>query len=214
MSNTDILSSVLSIDVDIVQDIHLELIEYEESEICELMIDLSNLAVSQEIKAYKNQLENKQDDLDNSDEEPPKISAFKRLNKLKNFILFAKQQMCDDFFLNDNNLKVFCKYLLLIKRKIAEFMKQKPIIDFFRSANQSIMINDRFFLNDLEFSNDNDSISDNDYFFNDNDFSNNNHFSGDNNFLDDDYFFDDNYFSDYEGFSNNYHSSPNDIITN
>ncbi|CAG8768812.1 540_t:CDS:1, partial [Cetraspora pellucida] len=59
---------------------------------------------------------------------------------------------------------------------VAESMKQKSIIDFFRSANQSMMINDRFFLNNLKFSNNDDSIPDNNYFFDDNDFPNNDHF--------------------------------------
>ncbi|CAG8668575.1 13588_t:CDS:2, partial [Cetraspora pellucida] len=173
----------LSIDVDIVQDLHLELIEHEESEICKLMIDLSNSAVSQEIEAYRDdnnthisteealndaqiietvlveQLENEQDDLDDSDEELPKISASERLDRLKNFILFAEQQM----------------------------------------SNQSMLINDRFFLNNLEFSNDDDGISDNNYFFDNNDFPNDDHFLGNNDFLDDDYFSDNNYFSDYKG---------------
>ncbi|CAG8787245.1 11240_t:CDS:1, partial [Cetraspora pellucida] len=47
---------------------------------------------------------------------------------------------------------------------VAESIKQKSIIDFFESTNQSMMINDRFFLNDLEFSNNDDGIPDNDYF--------------------------------------------------
>ncbi|CAG8586311.1 6192_t:CDS:2, partial [Cetraspora pellucida] len=154
---TGILPSVLSIDVDIVQDIYLELIEHEKSEICELLVDLSNSVVSQEIEAYRNinnthipmkeafndaQIVETQDDPDDSDEEPPKISASEGLDRLKNFILFAKQQI---------------------------------------SANQNMIINNRFFLNDLEFSNDNDGIPDNDYFFE---------------------------------FSDNYHSSSDDIITN
>ncbi|CAG8535137.1 2252_t:CDS:2, partial [Cetraspora pellucida] len=210
---TGILPSVSSIDVDIAQDMHLELIEHEESEICELMVDLSNSAILQEIEAYKDvnnthipteealnnvqiietvlvkQLENEQGDPDDSDEEPPKISASEELDELKNFILFAEKQMCDDFFLNNNDLKVFLQILTINEMKGCRVYETK-------------------------FSNDDDGIPDNDYFFGDNDFPNDDHFSGDNDFLDDDYFSNDNYFSDYEGFSDNYYSSPNDIITN
>ncbi|CAG8637981.1 1450_t:CDS:1, partial [Scutellospora calospora] len=51
------------------------------------------------------QLEYEQSDPDDSDKELPKITAAEEISGLKSFILFAKQQICDDFFLNNNDLK-------------------------------------------------------------------------------------------------------------
>ncbi|CAG8678398.1 10733_t:CDS:2, partial [Racocetra fulgida] len=143
---------------------------------------------------------------DDSDKELPKITATEGISGLKSFILFAKQQMCDDFFFNNNDLKVFCKYLSLMKRKITESMNQKPITDFFKTADQSMSINDNNFFNETGFFDDSNVFPNNNNFFGVNNFSDSNDFSGDN-FSGDDDFFDDNNLSYYYRFSDNYDSS-------
>ncbi|CAG8504606.1 2078_t:CDS:1 [Cetraspora pellucida] len=200
-----------------------------------LIIDLTDSIVLQEISAYREinnlyiftedtlddsqivetvlvkQLEHEQSNLDNSDKKPLKISAYKGLNELKTFILFAKQ-IDNNFFFNNNNLAVFQNYIPLIKQKITEFIKQKSITDFFKINEYSLnkkdfSCNNSFFNNDYNFS-DNNNFLDNNFF--DDNFSNNNFFDNDflnNNFSDNDFFenkFSDNNFSNYSSFSNNY----------
>ncbi|CAG8671872.1 25154_t:CDS:1 [Dentiscutata erythropus] len=129
-TKTSILPMVLDDNIELSHNIYLETIESEENEIYELVIDLTNQTVSQEIDAYikindsyistkevldnnqiietilAKQLEYEQGDPDNSDEEPPKISLAEGLNRLKTFILFAKQ-VDNNFFSNNNDLAVF-----------------------------------------------------------------------------------------------------------
>ncbi|CAG8668865.1 6173_t:CDS:1, partial [Scutellospora calospora] len=178
-TKTSILPLISNTDIELTQNTYLESIEYEESEICSLVVDLIedlDSMVTQEIETYRKinnthisteetlddtqivetvlaeQLEYEQGDLDDSDKELPKISPSKELVWLKNFILFAKQQICYNFFFNNNDIKVFCKYLPLMKRKVTESMNQKSIIDFFKIADQSIVFNDDFFDDDNSFS--------------------------------------------------------------
>ncbi|CAG8762093.1 16532_t:CDS:2, partial [Cetraspora pellucida] len=90
-----ILLSLSNDDIELAQNTYLEAIEYEESEISELVIDLTNPTVSQKIKSYQeinntyismkeilddNQIIETQDDPDDLDDEPPKISAYEALN--------------------------------------------------------------------------------------------------------------------------------------
>ncbi|CAG8671293.1 4526_t:CDS:1, partial [Cetraspora pellucida] len=78
-----------------------------------------------------------QGDPEDSDEELPKISASEGLNGLKTFISFA-EQMNNNFFFNNNDIKVFRKYLQLMKRKTTKSIKQKSIVDFLNQENQAI----------------------------------------------------------------------------
>ncbi|CAG8784483.1 7106_t:CDS:2, partial [Cetraspora pellucida] len=161
---------------------------------------LNNIQIVETVLAE--QLKYKQSDPDDSDKEPPKITAAEGISGLKSFILFAEQQMYNDFFFNNNNLKVFHKYLPLIKQKITKFMNQKPITDFFKTADQSMSINDNFF-NETEFFDDGNVFPDNNNFFGGNNFFDSNDFS-ENNFSGNDDFFDDNNLSYYHRFSDNY----------
>ncbi|CAG8647601.1 10464_t:CDS:1 [Cetraspora pellucida] len=190
---TGILLLVSNEDVELAQNTCLESIEREESEIYKLVVDLTEDTVAREIDAYREvnqthipteetlndtqivetvlaeQLEYEQGDSDDSDKEPPKITAAEGISGLKSFILFAEQQMCDDFFFNNNDLKVFRKYLTLMKQKITESMNQKPITDFFKTADQSMSINNNFF-NEIRFFDDGNVFPDNDNFFGGNNF--------------------------------------------
>ncbi|CAG8805563.1 8735_t:CDS:2, partial [Cetraspora pellucida] len=142
-------------EVEPTQDIFLELLKYEESEFSELVIDLTenDPNITQAIDTYREmnniqipteerldntqiieiviaeQLECEEGDSNNSDKEPSKISALEGLNGLKNFILFVKQQMNNNF--NNSDIATFQKYLLLIKQKVNKLMKQTSIVDFF-----------------------------------------------------------------------------------
>ncbi|CAG8736310.1 20350_t:CDS:1 [Dentiscutata erythropus] len=200
-------------DVELAQHTYLEIIEYEENEIIDLT-ESANLTVSQEIDSYREinnahipteevlndtqivetilaeQLEREQGDPEDSDEEPPKISASEGLNGLKTFISFA-EQMNNDFFFNNNDIKIFRKYSQLMKRKTTESMKQKSIVYFFNQENQAI--------ND-ESLDDNFSGSGNDNF---SDHGNDNEF--------DDIYSSDSFsnYPDY-GFSDNYGGSSDD----
>ncbi|CAG8756189.1 12534_t:CDS:2 [Cetraspora pellucida] len=194
---TGILPLVSNEDVELAQNTCLESIEHEEKE------TLNDTQIVETILAE--QLEYEQGDPDDSDKKPPKITAAEGISGLKSFILFAKQQICDDFFFNNNYLKVFCKYLSLMKQKITESMNQKPITDFFKTADQSMSINDNFF-NETGFFDDDNVFPNNENFFGSNNFSDDNDFSGDN-FSGDNDFFDDNNLSYYYGFSDNYNSS-------
>ncbi|CAG8762878.1 24814_t:CDS:2 [Cetraspora pellucida] len=141
-------------EVEPIQDIFLESLEYEESKIGELVINLTenDSNIAQAIDTYREmnnvqipiekrlddtqiieivlaeQLECKKGDPDDSDKELSKISALEELNGLKNFILFVKQQMNDDF--NNSDIATFQKYLPLMKQKVNELMKQTSIVDF------------------------------------------------------------------------------------
>ncbi|CAG8504414.1 6368_t:CDS:2 [Scutellospora calospora] len=183
---TGILLLVSYTDIELAQNMYLESIELEEDKIYTLVVDLIedlDSTVVQEIEAYRKinnihisteetlddtqivetvlakQLEYKQGDSDDSDEEPPKVSPSEGLIGLKSFTLFAEQQICNNFFFNNNDLKVF--------------------------SNQSMAINDDFHDDDNSFSGDDFSGSDN--FSGSDDFSNDNgndDFFDDNDFLD------------------------------
>lgn len=75
------------------------------------------------------QREYEEGDAGDTDEEPPEIPIMEGLNGLKKFVSFVEQQKNDDFNMED--LKVFRKYLSLMRRKHVESMKQKSISDFF-----------------------------------------------------------------------------------
>ncbi|CAG8566836.1 1220_t:CDS:2 [Cetraspora pellucida] len=100
-TKTGILPSLSNNDVELVQNKYLKAIEYEESEISELVIDLTDPMVSQEIKSYQEinstyipmeeilndnqivetvlveQLECQQGDPDDSNDEPSKFLLMK-----------------------------------------------------------------------------------------------------------------------------------------
>ncbi|CAG8644452.1 11812_t:CDS:1, partial [Cetraspora pellucida] len=59
----------------------------------------------------------------------PEISVLEGLDGLKKFISFFEQQESCDF--NVEDLKVFRKYLPLMKRKHIDSLKQKSITKFF-----------------------------------------------------------------------------------
>ncbi|CAG8530108.1 12017_t:CDS:2 [Cetraspora pellucida] len=129
-NKTGILPLVVNYDVELAQNIYLETIKYKKSKMHELVIDLTDLVVLQKMNAYKEinntyipieetfddnqivetvlveQLECEQGDLDDSNEEPSKISLYEGLNVLKTFILFS-EQMDNNFFFNNNDLAVF-----------------------------------------------------------------------------------------------------------
>ncbi|CAG8788161.1 5029_t:CDS:2, partial [Dentiscutata erythropus] len=93
-------------------------------------------------------LEYEQGDPDNLDEEPPHISAPEGLNGLKNFILFAEQQMGSDF--DRNNLKIFRTQ------------------DYEYSSNNKYLFSEEDFLNNEDFNNEGlyDENLDNEDFYN------------------------------------------------
>ncbi|CAG8540440.1 18164_t:CDS:2, partial [Dentiscutata erythropus] len=198
---TGILLLISNDDIELAQNMYLESIKYKEGKIYELVVDLTEDTVVQEIDIYREvnqiyipteetlnntqivktilaeQLEYGQGDPDDSNKELPKSTISKGISELKTFILFAKQQMCDDFFFNNNDLKVFRKYLLLMKRKITESLNQKPITEFFKTADQSMTINDNNVFNEPAFFNSGNVFSDNNNFFGGNKFSDTNNFS-------------------------------------
>ncbi|CAG8778525.1 2137_t:CDS:2, partial [Dentiscutata erythropus] len=147
-------------------------IENEENEINKLVIDFTDLAIAQEINTYREiveitlakQLEHEQGDLNDSDEEPPNILASEELNELKNFILFAEQQISNDF--DKKDLKVFQKYLLLMRQKTVELFRQKPITDFFGGVeiqNDEYSPNQDYFFWEKNFLDDEDLYDNNFY---------------------------------------------------
>ncbi|CAG8727801.1 10081_t:CDS:1, partial [Cetraspora pellucida] len=146
-----------------------------------------------------------QDDLDDSNDEPPKISVYEALNGLNTFILFA-EQMDNNFFSNINDLTVFQKYISLMKRKIPESMKQNSIVDFFKIDSQTMPPNDKYSLNKMNFSY-NNRFSGDDYDFSSDDFPNDDFL--DDNFLDNNFPCNDDFSDDdnFSGFPDNYNSS-------
>ncbi|RIB24108.1 hypothetical protein C2G38_2286162 [Gigaspora rosea] len=146
------------------------------------------------------ELEYEQGDPEDSGEEPPKISAFEGLNGLKPFFSFV-EQMDNNFFFNNNDIKIFRKYLQLMRRITTESMEQKSIVDFFNQENQAI--NDKYLEDNFSGNNNDDEFSDN-----------GNYGESDDIYLSDNF---PNYdslpdynFSDYDDFSDNYSSSSDD----
>ncbi|CAG8777546.1 11113_t:CDS:2, partial [Dentiscutata erythropus] len=176
LKKTDILPTVLNSKAKLAQNTFLELIKNEENNINELVIDLTNLTIAQKIDTYREvnntqistenkldnrqivkialaeQLEYEQGDPDNSNKEPSNILALEGLSGLKNFILFAEQQISNDF--DKKDLKVFRKYLSLMRQKTVELFKQKLITDFFggvRIQNNKYSPNKDYFLGEENF---------------------------------------------------------------
>ncbi|CAG8671384.1 16602_t:CDS:2, partial [Cetraspora pellucida] len=151
---TGILPMVLNVETEFVQNTYLDSIEDEEN--VETYIKLNNAHIPTEEKLNNHQivkimlaekLEYDQDDPDDFDKEPPCISVSEELDGLKNFILFVKQQMNNDF--DKNDLTIFYKYVSLMRQKTIESLKQKSITDFFSNIAETQNTED--FLNDENF---------------------------------------------------------------
>ncbi|CAG8643778.1 14235_t:CDS:1 [Cetraspora pellucida] len=169
---------VLNVETEFVQNIYSDSIEDKESEVNELVVDLTYNAdptIVQNVETYMKlnnahilteekldnhqiveivlaeKLEYDQGDPDDSDEEPPCISVSEGLDGLKNFISFVEQQMNNDF--DKNDLTIFRKYVTLMRRKTIESLKQKSITDFFSNVAETQNTED--FLNDENFLDDN-----------------------------------------------------------
>ncbi|CAG8605068.1 406_t:CDS:2, partial [Gigaspora rosea] len=220
---TGILPPVLHVDIELAQQTYLEIIEYEKNEIIDLTASADQI-VLQEIDTYREinnahipmeetlddsqiveivlaeELEREQGDPEDSGEKPPKISAFEELNGLKTFISFV-EQMDNDFFFNNNDIKIFQKYSQLMRRITTESMEQKSIVDFFNQENQAI--NDEYLEDNFSGNNNDDEFSDN-----------GNYSESDDIYLSDNF---PNYdslpdynFPDYDDFSDNYGGSSDD----
>ncbi|CAG8734238.1 13224_t:CDS:2, partial [Cetraspora pellucida] len=134
-----ILPMVLNVKTKFVQNTYSDSIEDEESEVNELVVDLTyntDLMIVQDIETYMKlnnayiftkeklnnyqiveimlakKLEYDQGDPDDSNEELSHILVLEELDRLKNFILFVEQQMNNNF--DKNDLTLFHKYVLLM----------------------------------------------------------------------------------------------------
>lgn len=79
--------------------------------------------------------QHKEQDSDDSDEEPLTIPASEGLAGLKKFLEFFEQQTDQNF--KSEDLNIFRKYLPIMRRKDVESKKQSSIMDFFMSEETS-----------------------------------------------------------------------------
>ncbi|CAG8545901.1 15498_t:CDS:2 [Cetraspora pellucida] len=77
----------------------------------------------------------KEQDSDDSDEEPLKILVSEGLAGLKKFVEFFEQQIDQNF--KSEDLNIFRKYLAIMRRKDVESKKQSFIMDYFILAEEN-----------------------------------------------------------------------------
>ncbi|CAG8728590.1 2636_t:CDS:1 [Cetraspora pellucida] len=165
-NKTGILSSVSCEEIEVTINSQDILLEQQDNDVNVLVIDLTFQNLSSEIKNQlneyldlnnlciitedklkdseiveivldeENQYEN--EDLDDSDEEELEIPVSEGLINLNKFICFFEQQTDTDF--KAKNLKIFQKYLTLVKQKYNESKCQTSIDNFFILLNNNIIL--------------------------------------------------------------------------
>ena len=81
------------------------------------------------IKLIQEEMNNENDNLDDSEDEPVLVSLDNATKSLQTWITFFEQQETDEF--NDSDGRVFRKYLKTVRKLKSQTKKQVPITDFF-----------------------------------------------------------------------------------